>query len=462
MSQTAKVAQWVADLQWEDLPADVIHQAKRCVRDFIGCAVGGTETAVGQIAVKAALEWGGPAEATVIGSEQGVAARHAAFANSTLANALDFDDTLHGHHGATTCPTALAAGEKWPASGKALLLAIIAGYELSARALILLQPIIPRFESMWDLGTLQAYGACAAAARIAGLSAGGVENALGLVSGTSVVPLPRKQRLPGEGRTMLKAAYGWASDAAIVAVQMTAAGFVGPSRALDDNLGFWREVASESFGLSSFADQLGSFWSILQVEFKPYMACRFLHPVLQGVEALRGRHNLASSVVKKVDVRAFSLLGDEHHYILRPPSGIDAQYSLPYTVAALLHAGHLSAKEFDAAALKNQAILELAERVHFDVDPAIDSAYPSRLGAQVRISTVDGQVYETIVEHPKGSPSQPLSDVELADKFYSLVVPSLGQARADELSALVDRLEKLPNLDPMCQVLRAPQREAVG
>ena len=447
MSQTETVANWIVDLKWEDLPAEVIEQAKRCLRDHLGCAAGGARSEPGRIAAKLALHWGGPGEATLMGGAEKVAARHAGFANATMANALDFDDTYHGHPGATVFPAALAAAEKWDVSGRDFLIAAIAGYEITIRAMSRLKPIIGRYRDMWDLGTLQAYGAGAAVARLAGLDANGVINVLGLLAGTAPVPLPRKQRYAGEGRSMLKSAYGWAVDAAIVAAELTQAGFSGPGHVFDDNLGFW-----EATDAPGFAGDLGQDWQIMRVEFKPYMACRFIHPVLQAVETIMERSGVEASAVQRVQIDAFSLLADEHHYILRPVSGTDAQFSVPFTVASMLTDGALSPATYEPTALHDQELLNLADQVQVNIDPDFDSAYPKRLGARVEIFLKDGSSDTCMIEHPKGSADQSFSDDELMRKFHALVDPLIGQTQARAANQTLATLEQHGSLTSLTRL----------
>lgn len=452
MQQTEAVATWIAELNWNDLPSSVISQAKRCFIDHLGCVAGGTQSEPGRIAADAAVNWGGPPEATIVGSAQRVAARHAAFANATAANALDFDDTYYGHPGATTFPAALAAAEKWQRSGKEFLIAAILGYEISYRAMALMKPLIGRYQDMWDLGSLQAFGSAASAARLAGLPASGVMNALGLMSGIAPMPLPRKQRNATFGRSMLKSAYGWSADSGIVSAELTIAGFSGPGLALDDNLGFWT-VEPISDQLRGFADGLGYAWAILNVEFKPYMACRFIHPVLQAVEDIMERRETIPRKIRRVEINTFALLGDEHHYILRPKSGTDAQFSVPYTVAVTLSKGRITAESYEPSCLYDQEILDLADRVVVTTEPRFDAAYPRRLGAQVDILFEDGSMESATISHPKGSLEDGTSDEALREKYYALTDQVFGYQRAHAIVQLIEDLDHQNSLVPLMALL---------
>jgi len=455
MKLTAVVSDWIASLRWEDLPDDVIQLAKTCFQDYLGCTAGGARSTSGQISTKAALGWGGPNEATIIGASPKVAARNAAFANGMMSNALDFDDTLFGHPGSTTFSASLAAAEKWGANGKEFLLAAIIGYEISARAAALMTPIIPRYTAIWDSGTVQAYGAAAAAARLARLDEKGTENALGMISATAPVPRPRKIRYLGEGRPMIKACYGWAAEAAVVAAEMTFGGMTGPGHVFENHMGFWKMTPSVELGISDIADKLGEQWSIRQVSFKPYMSCRFIHPVLQGVEELMRQTSISPVEIKAVEVSSFSLLADEHHYILRPVSITDAQFSVPYTLAAMLRQGAVTPDSYADKNLVDPEVLSFMDKVTVKVDPEYDLAYPKTLGAGVKIFLKDGRTEEIRVDNPKGSPDNPMTGAELYAKFESLAAPVLSLKKTSEIARQINEIEKLSDMSLLTKLFAA-------
>jgi 2-methylcitrate dehydratase PrpD len=184
------------------------------------------------------------------------------------------------------------------------------------------------------------------------------------------------------------------------------------------------------------------------------MACRFIHPVLEAVGEIMEQNSFSPEAIARVEISSFSLLADEHHFILRPPSGTDAQFSVPFTVAALLYDGKLTPDSYQSHTLENPDILELADRVHLEVDDSFENAYPERLGAHVRIMSHEGTTGEARVDDPIGSDTRPLSDEALLDKFYTLASPLLTRDRAHEILSIVEELEHLPTLDPLTELLR--------
>jgi 2-methylcitrate dehydratase PrpD len=456
MTATDRLAGFVHELSIAAIPPTVVELARRCLRDALGCILGGAGTEPGCYAAALAQEMGGTSEATLVLNESLLPAPLAAFAHATMANALDFDDTLFGHPGATVVPTVLALGEAIDADGSALLTALVAGYEVSARVVACARPLIPRYTAMWDLGTLQAYGAAAAAAKLLSLSPEKVNAALGLAGATAPTPVGRKDRaLAEEGRSMVKSAYGWTAFSAILAARLVQRGFTGPAHIFDGTMGFWEMGAAVTPRIAHLTDRLGEIFLLEEVQFKPYPACRFLHPVLDGVRNLVAA-GVQAEAVREVEVRGFALLQDEYHNIPRPRSSTDAQFSVPYTVAVMLLDGRLAPEAFTPERLTDPRILALADRVRVTIDPAFDAAYPQQLGAAVTITTMDGRRLEVRVDRARGDPGHPLTEEELSEKFRLLAEPALGRDRAAALGALIDALPDVDSVRRLTAPLRGP------
>ncbi len=453
MNNTERLAKFVADLTFQDLPSDVVAMAKRCVRDSLGCMLGGYATTSGRIIANHVSRTGGRPEATLCGVGLKVPSPQAGFGNAHLANVLDFDDTCSGHPGATVIPSALAAAEAVGADGKTFITAVVAGYETSIRVMSTLRPMGQRFVAVWDLGTLQAYGAAAAAAACRGLDVEAVANVFGLVSATAPTPLPRKPRPAGRGRSDIKSAYGFACWSALTATELTEAGLSGPSDALENPMWAWDEVPAPDMGLDDLTTGLGELYLIEEVEFKPYPACRFLHSTLEAVEQATQAVVLDPERIIDIEVCSYRLLGDEYHNILRPSSAIDAQFSVPYCVAALILGGRLRPGDFTESAVRERKVLDLASRVRWSLEPRFDEAFPVRLGSRVRISLTDGTLLEATVEHPKGSTERPMSEDELVAKFTMLSETVIGEARSGQLEAMLDSVDSLDNVRALGKLL---------
>lgn len=439
MSLTEELAAWVCALAPADVSDEAWAAAERCLLDHLGCAVGGAGFEAGAAALSYIEAQGAPGPCTVFGSTERVSARDAVFANAASANALDFDDTYHGHPGATVWPAALAAGEVEDADGRTLLLGAIVGYEITIRLMARLQPLLARYEQAWDLGTVQTFGAAAAYAKIRGSSPEELANAWAIASASAPVPLGRKPRVPGPGglgiRSMIKSAYGWAVAAAVTAVDIGAHGMCGPTGALEAPMGLWGHPDTAA-GDADLADGLGEEWLVTEVEHKPYMACRFIHASIEALERAVDGDWPHPSEIAGVQVEAHSLLADEHHAIPSPENPTEAIFSVPHVLASLItDAGGLGPSTYRRDRLEDPELQRLRDRVSVVVDPEIDALFPTEQVARVTVSEEGGRTRSAEVRVPKGSADRPLSAAELRTKFDLLVAPTLGAAGAERAAA---------------------------
>lgn len=153
MSFTEILADYVMRTDFSDLPKDVVERAKLCILDSLGCALGGLTTRITS-SVIAALSRSSDGESTIVGHGKKVGCKDAAFINSTLANALDYDDdNWVGHPSATTIPAALAVAEQQGASGKDFLTSYAVGYEVVTRIGKATWPSEERYKRVWGVGT---------------------------------------------------------------------------------------------------------------------------------------------------------------------------------------------------------------------------------------------------------------------------------------------------------------------
>lgn len=440
MSLTATLAAFTHACRYDDLPGATRRAAGRCLLDHVGCVVGGMRTELGQKVAGLVTGWGGQQQATVVACKSQVPAPMAALANGTAANALDYDDTLLGHPGATVCAAALAVAEMVDARGAELLTAITVGYEVCARLAHYWQPSGGRYTRVWDTATLQTFGTACAVASLLELDVDLIQQALGIALTTAPSPRARASRIEGHRRPLLKSAWGWAAEAGVRAALLADVGLTAPNLALDNLTLVWHPDWLRHTGLEGPTDRLGEYFFIEQVEFKPYPACRFLHSALDAVSDLIASDEIAWQDVSEVRVDSFELLGDAFHDIRTPTSRSEAQFSTPFCIAALLYYGQLTPAAFDPEALHNADVLNLARSVHIFTDPAYERAFPERSGARVSIVMHESRSgrersVQCARDDPRGTAANPLDDDTLCAKFVDLVEPLLGLQTARDTAA---------------------------
>jgi 2-methylcitrate dehydratase PrpD len=381
----------------------------------------------------------------------------ASLINGTLAHTVEMDD----HHrestlqpGAAIIPAALAIAEMNHNSGKELLEAILAGYEVMIR-------IGEGFQgtgqnSGWHLtGICGVFGAAVACGKLLGLDSDGLSLAMGIAGSTA----SGLQEWKENGSWTKRLQAGNAASNGVIAAFLARKGYTGPLTVLEGEYGFYKAYSNKSkVDLQVVVDKLGEKYKTFETSFKPYACSRLLHPVIDCILSLVEKHNLKPQDIEDVLVKtnnyAISLLTTPLERKLRPSTMVDAQFSLPYTVAAVLTRHNAGINEFTGEVIKNPSILELAAKVRWEVEPEFEKVYPHYYPASVTIRNTAGQELTSSVKYPKGDPENPLTDDELADKFRSLA--SRAIARKDWIENIynaVMEVEKFTNINQLTQIL---------
>jgi len=454
-SPTLALTRFALGLSLDEVPARVFRMLKRLVLDHLGCALGGSRTPLARIAVDAVTEErGGPA--TVVGTRRRAAPGPAAFANSLAANALDYDDTgATGHPGSTVIPAALAITEACGRSGAELLAAVLAGYEVCIRVGAGVQPSWRRRTEVYGSGTIQTFGAVAAAGRLLGLGPTETLSAFGLAG--AFAPLPHEAKFGwDEGRlSWVKDNVAWPAEAGVRAAQLAARGFSATHTILDGERGLARMMGSDRYEPERMVRELGTEWDVLGLSLKPYPCCRWIHSTLDAVrEVIRG-HGLRPEDVRRVAVRSIEAFPTWFHG-RRPSTMVDAQFSVPHAVAMAI-LDRPRAQWWQASSREDPAVLALADRITLETDPAAQAAWETlrhsaRVPVTVIVETPAGRL-EHARRHARGGPDEPLPDDEVERKFRELAEPVLGARGAARVRDLVDTLETLDTVTPLTAAL---------
>ncbi len=402
--------------------------------------------------------WGGREEAGRIGGGTRCPAPQAALVNGTLAHGLDFDDTHLPsvlHPSASIVPAVLAMAEACGRSGADALAAAAIGIEVTVRTGMggyLADAGNVFFERGWHAtsicGTL---GAAVAGARLLGLDADGVCNALGIAVsfGGGVIEANRA------GGTVKRLHCGWAAHAGLTAALLARNGFSGPPTALEGRFGFYQAFLSGQFDASAIVSGLGEHWELPEIYFKPYPANHYTHAGIDAALAIRRRVGPVDSI-QRIELgtasAALRTIGEPRSEKIRPKSGYHAQFSGPFTVAAaLLGGGGLGVyfDDFTDARAADPRVLALAAKVETYVDAECDRVFPRAFPAVLRVHFADGRVEEERVMHNRGGPANPLSDAELSHKFALNAALSVPPATANRIADAVFNVRKADSVAPL-------------
>ncbi len=457
---TKTLVDYTVGTAFEQYPAAVIEKTKLHILDSIGCALGGSRSAIGNSILPPFRKMGGSEEATLIGGGIKVPAVHAAFVNGTNANALDFDDTYLsdgiGHPGSSTIPAALAVGEWRKASGKEIINAIITAYDVGNRIGLAIQPTRERLKNVWGFGTWQTFCAAIAAARILKLDTEQMLNAFGVAGATAPLPCTQKWGWDISERPIhwVKEPTGWPGWTGTLAAILAENGFVGNHYILDGENGFWIMAGSDRCDYEKMTAGLGTEWLIMtEMSFKPYSCCRWQHPALDGLKKIIRDYKLPPENVREVIIDSFSWVKTQEVY--EPQGVVDAQFCIPYTAAMIMMGNKPGPGWYTEENLDNQAVKDLAGRVRVNLDPELESVYANEgeQTARVGVITRQGRHYSEYTEIPSGDPRNPLSYEEIEEKFRIQASYVLDQDSISQVISIVNDFENLNTVSGLMALL---------
>jgi 2-methylcitrate dehydratase PrpD len=432
MGLTDCAIQFIVDTDWENVPAAVQHQAKRCLMDTLGALIAGNETPVREVMTRMAKKQLCGDEATILVSGERVSVAGAVLVNGFAANALDIDDghrLVKGHPGACTLPVILAAGEMVPScSGKAFLTALVIGYEIGIRAGLIRHALYRTYHSSGSWGAISG---AAVAGKLLGLDKKRLFHAMGSAEyHAPIAPMMKGIATPSMGKDSI----GWGALVAILSVLMAREGFTGITPLFDDT------------PESEWVENLGREYKMMSVYFKPYAACRWAQPAVVGSLKIVRENRISPRDIRDICVRTFEAATK---LPCTPPENTEqAQYNLSFPVAAALIDGEVGPKQVLPPRLYNSQILDLADRVHTEVSINFEKMFPSKACAEVVIETHQGKIFNSGPVEAMWEPPDTLpSDSELEEKFHWLVDPVLGQEKTDPLAALIWDLDKMEDLN---------------
>jgi 2-methylcitrate dehydratase PrpD len=422
------VFRFIHDLRFDDLPDDVVRQSQRCLLDLIGTAAGGSTTDTARLIRAHAARYFGPGEdagARLLLDGRRVSPVGAALAGGMMIDSLDCHDghvLTKGHAGAGIFPALLALLDTGgDVGGREFLAALVLGYEIATRAGIALHATVCDFHSS---GAWNALACAALGARVMRLDAAQTREALGIAEYHG----PRSQIMRCvDHPTMVKDGSGWGAMAGVSAAYLAADGFTGAPA-----------LTVEGDDVAEFWSDLGTRWRILEQYFKAYPVCRWAQPAIEAALALQREHHLALRDIRRVEVITF-------HQGVRlatrqPVSSDQAQYSLPFPVAAALVRGQVGAAEVTGDALRDPDILRLAHEMILTEDAGYNARFPAERWAHVTFELADGTRLTSLPTEARGGEHNPLSEDELREKYWLLAEPVLGADRARRIEACVAQL----------------------
>jgi len=440
MKVTEKLADFVAGVEYKDLPREAVVRAKYLTLDCLGVTLAGTMSPVGRIMLNFGREAVEGKEATVMGPGFMTSAPAAAFINGTLAHALDIDDTAAdtiAHPSASLLPALFALGEKYRLSGKQLLTAYVLGLEVFYRIALASEG---RMEGWHRTSVFGALATAAASAKLIKLNAEQIQTAIGVSTSFSA-------GLQVNFGTMTKSVQvGNASRSGVVAALLSKAGCTAGLDTLGDAEGFGYAFYSGRFKPEKIVAELGNPYSIIfpGVGLKIYPCCGLTHSPADVTLKLVREHNISPAEVEQVDVYGEELLPRVLVYH-QPLTGYEGKYSLEYVVAAAIIDREITAETFTDSEVNRPVAQTFLKKIHgrvrSDAEWADMRIHPWNHPAQVVIRLKDGRSYSGEAPCARGYPDMQLTAEEIIAKYRSCSGLVLPEERLSRLSKIVLNLE---------------------
>ncbi|QEC47383.1 MmgE/PrpD family protein [Baekduia soli] len=424
-------------LTYDAVPPEVAHRAKLGLLDVVGCALAASAAGAGTQAQALVLDEQGAGPAELWDTGTGTTPSGAALANGMLGHALDFDDTHPAamiHVSTVVAPAAVAVGQARGATGRDLVVALVAGTEATTR-LGLATPGAFHERGLHPTSVCGVFGGALAVAGLLGLDRAQTTAALGIAGSTASGLF----EFLADGSATKPFHAGWAAHASVVAAGMARLGATGPASVLEGRFGLFRAVLGQEAdeALREQVADLGERWETLAMAIKPYPACHLTHAAMDGAQQLHRRGLRAedvASVQLRVPEAAVGIVLEPAARKARPDTPYEAKFSLPFSVAAMLVDGAVDLDSYGADRLGDERVLDLAGRVTYTVVPA-DGRGP--FFTELTVQRADGATDTVDVPHPSGTPEAPLDTDAVVRKFTANAVGVLGDAATDVAEAIL-------------------------
>ena len=449
-SLTAEVATFITSARFEDMPEELVSLGKKHILDGLGLAIAGAAVRSGKIVQAHLHDLGcGNGPATVIGTDQKVAPRFAAFANGVAIHAEDYDDTqlavakdrvygLLTHPTAPALPAALAIAECDGRDGKALMTAYHVGVEVECK---IAEAINPRHyqEGFHATATCGTFAAAAAAAYLRGFDLDQTRRALSIAGSQS-------SGLRENFGTMTKPFHaGRASESGIVTADFSARDWTAADTILEAPRGFFR-AAGGGYDDTAIRGHLGAPWTFLSpgISIKPHPSGSLTHPGMTKMLELIHTHDIKPDQVKAVRVGTNQNMPNAliHH---RPTDELQAKFSMEFCMAILLLERRAGLNEFTEEVVMRKDVRDLIEKVDFSVHPEAEAAGYDKMTTIIEIDLADGRRIEGRADFGKGSPINPMSYDEVAGKFRECA--EFARFPMDQTEAVIKMVKELDGLD---------------
>lgn len=453
---TQTLAEFAANVQFQDIPEEVIGRMKTSFLDSVGCCLFGATLPWTQRVQAMIEEEGARPVASIFGSGHKTSVAGAVLVNATAGHAFELDD-IHKesivHAGSIATPVVVALAEHaGGADGKKLLTAMTTGYEIGTRVGNAATMGL-FFRGFHPQGASGVFVAAASAARMLNLDAKKMQHALGIV-GSQAGGLMAAQ----EGAMVKRFHSGRAAQSGVYSAYLAKRDFTGITDVLEAGYGGYLSSYSDKPNAHRLTDDLGTVWETGKVGYKPHACVTSIHSALDAFSYLLKTHHLTPDDIAQVDIGMSPMTYTHCAWEYKAQGVTAAQMNLFYGIAVTGFDGMAFVAQYAESRLADPKILDFIKRIHARIDPEIEAMGPAyRHAARVVVATRDGRKFEHEILNRRGSPENPLSVDDVVYKFRNVVESCLSHSQIDRVIKLVDTLDQQQNTSELFNILAAPR-----
>jgi len=456
MNESLTLAKNIVDTNYENIPRDVAGVTKKSLLDAIGVILAAGKLGEGcKQFVTFAIEQGGKKESTILGFDVKVPACMAAFANGSMAHALDLEDTHDSalvHPNAAAIPAGLAIAESLGnVSGKDFIAALALGSDLVSRlGLAVKQNTV---EYGWYMPPiLGAFGATAASSKLLKLDMEQIRNAFSL----TLCQTTCSAELIYSSNSMIRAIRdAFSAKAGLLSALLAQKGITGFEHPFEGRAGLFNIYSRGKWDPLSVTNGLGKIFEGAHVSFKPWPSCRGTHAYIEAALQILEEHPLKPGEIKEIHLTVSPLnkmLCEPLENKMNPATAIEAKFSLPFTVATAIVHAKVTLDHFSPRALSDPVVLELVRKVSYEVDENLSLRQATQ--GSLRIETQNGRTYSGSSEFACGHPDNPMSDEALVSKFKDCARHSLKKFSIRTLNRIVELILNLEEIKDISELTK--------
>ena len=447
MNHSKTLAEFCTQLQFNDIPGDVVAKAKLCILDCLANMYGSRRIEAVRLIAGYIKKIGERPRASAFGWNFRTSPANAAFLNGVGAEAIEAQDGLRfggNHPGVAVIPAALAVAEGMECDGKRIIEAVVAGYEAADRPAAAMHPW-HTLSGFLPTGTCGTFGAAVAVAKIKGFDHTKMLNALG--NAGYILPISMAEQLMG-GYTVKIVQGGQAAGAGITAAELADIGITSDTCVLEGselNGGFTQITTKVAPKTERITDHLGEHYTMRDIYLKPFTSCRHTHGAIQATLELCRENKFRSNDIGQINIFTYGIAElAVGRAITEKDTFVSAQFSIPYCVASAIIDGGMGPAQLTEKSMKNRNMLEFQKKITVKKDDDLEKKYPEFTATKVEIILNDGKRSEKTINIPKGDPRDPLGENEIINKFKEFA-GSRDTKKVAHLTEVIMTLESVAN-----------------